>query len=100
MKRVKTTFYTIEWNKETGEERELVISYHYYAGTHFPIDSVTVEPNDPEEVEVLSAMMDSPTAYDRNAKEDVWDSLDAKTQEAIEQKCIRNEATTELDYGD
>ena len=98
--RTKEIFYTIEWNKETGEERELVVEYTYYAGTNFPIHSASLEPNDPEEIELLSAKMHSPTAHDREHIEDVLDDLSDKDKESIMEKIREKENEDCRDYGD
>jgi len=83
MKRPKSITYNIEWNKETGEERELLVTFNYYAGTHFPIDSASLEPNDPPEIEILSATMNQPRFADDVNMVDVWDDLNEKDQQKI-----------------
>lgn len=98
MNRPKTTFYTIEWNKETGEERKLVTTYTYYGGTHNIIDSHSTQPNDPEEIEIISAIMDSPTAHDREAKEDVLENLSKEDIERIENKIRKIENEDNREY--
>lgn len=96
--RTNTTYYTIEWNKDTGEERELEVEYNYSPGTNFIIHSHSLEPNDPTEGEVLSAKVNMPTPLNQNNMEDVWDDLSKHDQEKIIEHCFEDACEREQDY--
>jgi hypothetical protein len=91
----------IEWNSETGEEREIEVFYTYHRACRGQRDSCCgvrgagppLEPDEPAMVEVDRAMMHDPTFHDRAAMTDVWDQLSEKQQERIEEECLQ--ATSE-----
>lgn len=91
-----TLVTTIEWNADTGDERELTVEFNYHRGRRGARDSLggvaragpPLEPDDPPELEVVSARMHSPTFHDREATEDVWHELSERQQEQIKEQCM------------
>lgn len=89
---------TIEWNQDTGEEREIEVNYAYHRGCRGARDSLggvrgagpPLEPDEPPSVEIQSVMMHSPTFHDREAREDVLDSLSKSQLEWLEEKCFED----------
>lgn len=89
---------TIEWNQDTGEERDVEVTYQYYRGCRGARDSLCgvrgagppLEPDEPPSVEIQSVMMHSPTAHDREAREDVQKSLSKSQLEWLEEKCFED----------
>ena len=87
---------TIEWNTETGEERDVTVSYTYHRAYRGARDSCggvrgagpPLEPDEPENVEIESVLMHLPTATNRNAVEDVLDQLSKSQIGWLEDKCF------------
>ena len=90
---------TIEWNEDTGEEREIEVTYRYYRGCHGARDSLggvrgagpALEPDEPPSVEILNVMMHSPTPLEPNHLEDLADTMSDKLREWLEEKCFEDQ---------
>jgi hypothetical protein len=87
---------TIEWNQETGEERNALVTYVYFPAHRGVRDSLggkrgagpPLEPDEPPSVEITSVMMDSPTAQNPEDTVDILDQLTREQVETLEEKCM------------
>jgi hypothetical protein len=87
---------TIEWNQETGEERDITVTYIYHSASRGARDSLggvrgagpPLEPDEPECVEIESVMMHSTTPNDPKAVEDITDQLSDKQIAWLEEECL------------